>query len=792
MKTLILYLLILSMAPLAGLADVARPFIWMDAADIAAAKERLANQPWAETAYERMFTYSRGGNAEPFKRMFDYLVKGDEEAGKRERDYLLSFIGAEVDHRPWQDQYINALRYDVFYHDLSEEQRAALEETMRVHIRHATNWQRDWTRTSWLPNMQWPRKFSAHLLALALQDEELILEISEVRGSWKWYMDEYVADGAFYMEEFGKQYSMIGEMLLWCRGLERLGMGELGFGYEGKGGGTMRRYLESLLHIGYPRTEIPGGMPQYPRITHGDARGGPRFLIERGNFPAGLNQHANVSGWLAGGGGGHTFFMGANMNGRDHRWQIVEKMIKPLWYEMAHKQWPDAGFNYFLAAMRHPGDEKYLPSLFFDLDPVDPAEVIPPPASSGVYRERGFAMLRAEEGPEYWASPAPSVSLLFSMYYVHYTHDSFALAGFHAHNRAIYQNRGISRGYAGDDPWTDSVRGHAGVVVDNLQAKFVDNGNAGTPNHRVRYDLRDPVRFVAIQAEGIYPDVHQERALFLTREYLLDINALRSDRPRLYDWNVHALGSHHLREGQTWTPTDELNGGVLYDRSKKGIADRLNSDVGPRYDLREVRRLDAGDGGWSVDMVQDFAGEDLTQSVLGEAWYAEEIGVRVHGLGDGNTTVYTGITPTSVGREFEMPETGGVTLLVRREVPSTVFTTLHEPFKGGPGAARVRTFTEIAGDGEAMALRIAGEGIEDRVLFRHGETPEEETTLTAENGESFTFAGHTFVRVGGESLTATGDLRKLMFPAGPTTTLTVNGQVVPTAHDNGFLIYTRP
>ncbi|MCC5848264.1 MAG: hypothetical protein JJU29_09230 [Verrucomicrobia bacterium] len=786
-------LCILLCLPLFVSAEVARPFIWMNAADVAAAKERLVNEPWAKTSYERMFRTRAGGNSDEFKRLFDYMVRGDEAAGKRERDYLLTFIGAEVDHRPWQDQYLNALRYDIFHDELTQEERTALEETMRVHIQHAINWQRDWTRTSWLPNMQWPRKFSAHILALALQDEDLIREISEVRGSWKWYMNEYVADGGFYMEEFGKQYSMIGEMLLWCQGLKRLGMDELGFGYVGTGGGTMRRYLESYFHIGYPRTEIPGGLPQYPSLTHGDARGGPQYTFERGRFPAGLNHHAHVAGWLSDGEvGGQAYFMGANMNGRDHRWAIVEKMVYPLWFEIAHRQWPEGGFDYFLAQMRHPGDEMYLPSLFFGQDPVNPAEVTPPPAPSGLYRERGFAMLRAEEGPDYWASSAPAVSLLFSMYYVHYTHDSFALAGFHAHNRPLYVNRGISRGYAGDDPWTDSLRGHAGVVVDNLQGKFVDNGNEGTPNHRVRHDFRDPVRFVAIQAEGIYPDVHQERALFLTREYLLDINALHSDRPRKYDWNVHALGSHHPREDETWVATDELDGGVLYDRFVKGMADRLESDVGHRYDLREVRRLDAGDGGWSVDMVQDFAGKDLSQSQLGEAWYAEEIGVRVHGLGDANTTVYTGITPTAVGREFEMPETGGVTLLVRRESPSTVFTMLHEPFKGGPDNTRVRAFTEIAGEGDAMALRISGEGIEDRVLFRHGETPEEETTLTAENGESFTFASQAFVRVGAETLTATGDLRKLIFPAHPATTLTVNGEVVPTTHDNGFLIYARP
>ena len=34
----------------------------------------------------------------------------------------------------------------------------------------------------------------------------------------------------------------------------------------------MRRYVESVVNIGYPRVEIPGGMPHYPQVTMGDAR----------------------------------------------------------------------------------------------------------------------------------------------------------------------------------------------------------------------------------------------------------------------------------------------------------------------------------------------------------------------------------------------------------------------------------------------------------------------------------------------------------------------------------------
>ncbi len=555
----------------------------------------------------------------------------------------------------------------------------------------------------------------------------------------------------------------------------------------------MQRYLEAYFTVGYPRIDIPGGMPQYPHVTMGDARGGPQHVYDRSRFPRyAIDQHANVAGFLPDGRGGDAHFMGANMNGRDHRWQIVEKFVRPLWFEIAHQQWPDAGFDYFLAQKRHPGDEKYIPTLFHDLDPIDPAEVTPPkPAASAAYRERGFAMLRADQSPDFWESGSPAVSLQFSMYYVHYTHDSFSLLGYYALNRPIYYNRQISAGYAGDDPWTDSVRGHAGVVVDSLQARRVDNGNEGTPNHRVRENMDDPARFVAVQAEGVYPDVNQERALVLTDEYLFDAFWLESDREREYDWQVHALGSHHRAGDQQWTPTDELDGGVLYDRSIEGMANRLEQR-GDRYDLKDVHRFDAGDEAWSISMVQDFAGDDIEESELTHDWFERAVGVRVSMLPEPGTKVFTGKTPTHVGNEFDEPETGGVTLLVRREAPATTFAALHEPFEGGKGGHRIDTFERVAAEGGALAARIAGDGIDDRILVHLGEAGiGEPVTLEGDNGERYTFTDHAFIRISDDEVTAAGDLDELHLPVAGSPTLTVNGERVESSIADGMLSYTR-
>ncbi|MGA2502444.1 MAG: hypothetical protein ABSH20_32280, partial [Tepidisphaeraceae bacterium] len=135
-----------------------------------------------------------------------------------------------------------------------------------------------------------------------------------------------------------------------------------------------------------------------------------------------------------------------------------------------------------------PGEAVYLPSLYFGLGPVDSGKVKPPPAPSYVAPERGFAMLRMEEGPAYWESGRPAATLQFGSYYVHYVYDCFALLQYVAHNRYIYQRMANTRGgYAGGDPWRDHVRGQAGgIVVDGLQAKYVDSGEEGIKHQRLR------------------------------------------------------------------------------------------------------------------------------------------------------------------------------------------------------------------------------------------------------------------------------------------------------------------
>jgi hypothetical protein len=438
-----------------------------------------------------------------------------------------------------------------------------------------------------------------------------------------------------------------------------------------------------------------------------------------------------------------------------------------MWWEAAHKKFPDAGFDYFLAQLRKPGEETCLPSLYFGMGPIDAKKVKPPGVKSYVAPERGFAMLRAEESPAYWESPKPAVALQFGMYYVHYVHDCFSILQYVAHNRFIYNKIGAAgQGYAGGDPWRDHVRGQgSGVVVDGLKAQFVDNGEEGTKNERVRHHFCPPAKFVAVQAKGIYPDVDQERALVLTADYLLDVFRLTSDRARVYDWHVLSPARVHGIDAEPWKPLGAIEGGKLGDRD-------LN-----KPQLSDTRFREVGGKPWTVALLQQRPDGDPTDGNV--------VGVNVSMWGHDGTVLVAGRPPGVAATDL------GVSLKATRTAPSALFVALHEPFKGGLGARRVASFTAVAEDASGLVAAVVGKdgsGIGDRVVVRVGTEPGKPATLAGQ-GESFTVADFAWIRLGTDKVEAWGGLTAMKVKVSGSPKLVLNGKEVPAAVVGGELTF---
>jgi hypothetical protein len=775
------------------------PYILWTRADLAAMRKKVETEPWAKAQYEKMLARP-AEEGRGLTRLFQFAVMGDGAAGEAEKKELLSLLRAEDPLGGSQE--FNVLRYDLLYDLLTADERRALEDRFRRYIEYSVitdgvfdpnlfndsrNYSRydarRYTRGNWLPNIIWPRKVSGNLMALAMGDEALIRRTWSAYGSWQWYFDEYLCDTGFYAEEFSKMGASPGAMLLYCMGLERMGLGSIGFGYRGRGGATMRGHMAGLIDLGYPRVDIGSSRPHYPMMTMGDLR--QMGSSQRDQFGGFAFQHSLVRGYLADGTGGNERWVshgawGGTKRGKSPQWDLdkTEKMQIPLWLEIAHRLWPDVGFDWFLARMRRPDEDRYVPTLFFGLDPIDPAKVRPPPAPSAVWPERGVAMLRAEDGPAYWESEAPAVAMRLAADYAHNVNDAFAILGYYAFNRPIYLNRQVAQSYAYG--WSRSVRSHCGVAVDAMEPKFISAV-------AVRQGFDAAAKFVAARSDKVYPGVDMTRALLLTREYLLDVSRLSAAEPHAYRWLVHALGRAVPDDDKAWPPSATLAAGFYKDA----------------VEVEGERTFDAGGSTWAMTALQACALADPKQSRVGEEWYARKIGVRMTMLGEAGTTAFIHRTPereksTQDGKPIAPKEGakaepanefGGVTIVASRQSPSTTFVALHEPFKGGEW--RIAELRRIQESPDAVAVAVIGKpgtGIDDRVMIRLGDEFDKPVTV-AGDGESFTFADRAHVRVGKDRVDASGGVTSLKVRVAGSSKLFLNGREHPAAVSGGFLTF---
>ncbi len=773
-------------------ARVDHPYLLWTREDLRVLRQRIETQPWAARAYEQMVA-SDQRDGEDLRLLFRYAVRGDREAGEIQKKRLLSLLkapdplGAALQWR--------ILAYDLLYDELAPEERAAVEKRLRRYIQYAIkpggtydtsvyNNERDYarydgedghyTRTNWLPNIIFPWKLSANLAAAALGDEELIRRTWAVHGSIQWYFDEYLGDLGFYEEEFSKMGSTPGALLLYCTAVRNLGLEQLGFGYQGKGGASMRGHIESVLHFTFPAVDTGTARWRFERMSAGDVRPWLPFA------------HATVAGYFPNGTGGDKLWQahgawGGTQRGNHAQWDgysnFTPKMQTRMWFEWGHSLWPDAGFDWFLAQMRPPGAEQYVPTLYFGLDPIDPNQVVPPPIQSRVYPDRGFAMLRAEEGPDHWMSPAPAVCLRLTAPYAHSVNDPLVLAGFYAFNRPIYQNPKSDPGYA--FKFSRSIRSHCGVMVDG-HIKKDDWGQTGslepqfTDDCRTRSDFSQDVKFVAARTQQRYPGVDETRALMLTREYLFDVSTARDGRQHSYVWLVHTFGSATPDQPDQWRPSNDLEELVR--------------------ELSDVRTLATGGREWSVTVRQTPPENAPENTPLGREWWGRRIGVRIRMLGQQTAKAHVGASPKPPGdrnRVGAMPIVDGVTVAASVVAPSATFAALHEPFEGRP---QIDSFERLAQTDDALAVRIigrAGSGINDRLMVRVGDQADQPLTLS-EDGERFTFAGHAFVRFDGETVTVRGDLRQLTLRVGHARPkLIVNGRPAEADVSNGLLTWEK-
>jgi hypothetical protein len=724
-------LLILALSVLAG-AD--HPYLLWTKADIQAMRAQVAADAAYKARAEAPLVNQNWRNlGVTLHNLYRANVFDDSAAAEAELAQLRTFIGSTPSQAAQDpakggigyggrhfDNTEAALRYDLLYDRLTPAERSGLEDTFRVYIQHQLGDTKEYTKTSWLPNMQWPRPLAAHYMAAALGDLGLLEKLCKGPAGWFWYFDSYISDGRFYNEEFGKQYSMNGPMLMFCMALRNLGRDQWGFGYTGKGGATMQAYLGSYFDILLPGIDVGSERLHYGYVTTGDQRHGsphhafPTILIP-GQFP-GEQRPAFALGV-------RRLWTGNKMNGQSIAYKTsnpnngVSKMAFPLWMEIAHKVWPeDPRFRWALLQLAPAGAAEYLPTPYVLRDPVRPGAA--PPAPSGAWRERGFALLRAETAPAYWTSPAPAVGLRFANNYVHEVNDGFAITNFHAFNRMLLANGQTCDDYASNDPdFSQHILGHNAVMTDLRNPAKGPQTYGLTP----RFAATNEATFTAIRgplADGL----DQTRALLLTRDYLIDVSRLVSATPRRYTWLAHPLGR-----------PQGVDGFQPYPDMTKRLTPAPQTDpkrtIGATF--ADARRLDAADRPWAVTMVQD-AGPEADKQPVPPAWWQAGIGLRISMAGSPGTEVmigrrpqYTAMSKKKIDGKYqditdaESDAFGASTIAAERTAPATTFAALYEPFRGGKPAGL--TLTILGETAQGIAVQVAGPGWTDRVVIRFGD-----------------------------------------------------------------------
>ena len=850
--------------------EVSHPLLLWTKQEAAEIRKLIEAEPWAKREFERSFPKGlKPEERRTIDNLFLYSVMGDKSCLELEKDKLRQFIGCPPyvkDSFDWQwhyvDHYQMVLRYDTLYDELTAGEQRGLLRTFWNLALFGIREERIRSVDGGHPRM------ASHILcSLMTRDKRIIQGIFETSGGFKSLIDSLM-DGRLSPGAGNPYLRTLGHLLLWCRGCERLGLDQFGYGYTSPSGASMKSFMRGMIDVADPRIEIPGGMPYYGRVA---LQGMPSSHIAfsdrlpMGQYPPGLFFAPIVPG-----GKGIWQRWSADATGTDINVVFDSgeaKMLLPLCLELAHGKWPDAGFDYFLAQMRAPTDETYQPSLYWHVRPIDPKTAKPPAVRSVVFPQRGLAVLRAEESSGYWDSPAPMAALQIGAPIDRNSPGGiFSLKGFLAFNRLIYRSHlGRYR-----DPWFAGARSNCTVSVDNLQfGKAIRDGvyvqeqkwPRAVGEVPTRFAADELVKFVGVrakprtiqvkQADGttvartleIYPGVDMERCLMLTRQYLLDVFRVQSDKPRTYHWILHAVGVPLPDRLEDWKLTDELNEKLASPGTREH----------PIATFEDQRAYDAADRTWAMTALQSYAFADITKSRLGPQWYDRQIGARVTMLGQDATTAYfarspkvltldavalearerqlaektkyilparstdydkgdkqaTGIKPPpeDLPPEKRPPpkividkaalqqrlgpesEVGDVSIIAERRCPATAFVVLHEPFLGGKWT--IRDFRRIQQTPDAVAVAVVGgdgSPVNDRLMLGLGDDPKKVVTLADEN-ESFTFADRACVRVGRETVRVSGDLRAMKVRVAGEPKLVVNGKQQEAKVAEGYLSF---
>jgi hypothetical protein len=736
---------------------VKHPNLLLNGEEIEQIKRKIRTQDWAAKLFDQVKGLAEAsvtkGARNPRETALSYALTGEKRYADAVRRLLLDQArGAQQEVKKldlklqpergaWDTWGVYAWAYDLTYDTFSDEERGLVESWLREGCRIVIQGEKLWTTT---PNLVFGKHFNVGLVGYCLGDKELIdwgLNDPGAHGPGKggFYqvMDAMIQDGHFWAEApiYALHYDVHGMLALAEAALHYDGT-DLYHYVSKKSGASIKSVIDGYVRLGYPleRTGIGRGSVRMATFADGATGYSPRgelfetFLIN----PADPARTPAFSGEL----------------------------------EIAYKRYQDPGYAWLLSLNpKRDASITYGRAVWGYValthgEPL-PEKVAPPPAPGGVYPGLGFALLRADESPDYWTSGGLATLVMLGKWVGHGHSDDYSLI-LHGKGRLLYPDLNVIQYEPSYLNWT-----HEGIAHNTL---LVDHQSPAHGPFTTRHDFDEDVKHFAI-AGTAYPGVRQTRALLLTKQYLADFfqaaDTEDPPRPHVFDWVLHGLGRLYVGNPGAYRPTDSLVPFYWWVDNERG------------------RTVDAT---WQADWIQRSAGVTPGLQAFGNEWFQHEVGVRMTMAGSKGTQVYAGDGPFTDGPPYHRidgnPEGSLPMLVVRREAPSAIFAAVHEPYEGRPRIQQVRRVAETAA---ATAMMVQAPEFTDYLMtaFEEGRH-----TLSAATGEVFAFSDYGYLRMEKGAVQARGKISGFRVPA-PSRPLDgealVNGKKERLRKTGGFL-----
>jgi hypothetical protein len=689
----------------------------------------ILKQSWARTDYERLREVASKGDG--LAGAFLYALDGDVQGATIAQQWLLGkygkgaywtvraaerlnsdfFKGGQVGiPEVYYDTDISGyLAFDWAHDGLTVAARKEIEEGIVLWSRYKMRAMDRWTQTA---NLVFKPTSTVALAGLATENSDLIewgfrrTEPWGARlGGYDVVLDTMLKDeGPWYEAPI---YPIYHEVLLMIARLSRwrgLYDQKDWFGARYANGGSGRGLIDYYIDSAYP--------------------------IERTGYGPGQIRVANY-------GDGSTNAMGDLMlvNPAAAEGNIV--MHEPLM--AAYKVSRDPRYGAFVSMIPN-----YTPNLI-DRAPL-PAEIQLPPALSRVWPTYGLAMLRSDESPNYWTSgKAIAVFQIMSKGYGHDHRDKFSIC-LHGAGRLFYPDYNALQYENPSIGWSRNSVAHNTLIVDEGETQDAELS-------ALRQEFSPEVKFLASSAGGVFEGVDQTRALFLTKEYLLDVFHATSQVPHIYDYVLHSFGKAEPKKPNAFEPSKALI---------------------KRYWLIDDQKAITTDEPWMLDFViEEKSGS--RNGLYAKEWYEHKAKLRLTMAGEPQTLVVHGIWGNELAKLVSEQQKGVkldqlATVVARRsDQRMALFVACHEPCQGDdqPQVLRVVTLTRTK---DSAVIRIDARDFTDYAAVSFGAQAEgaEHSLVLSGDGPPvfFSFKNYGYARIANDgSVSLRGDWTGLGLPA---------------------------